>query len=223
MPPSLPYRQTWLLAVANTDPRLPPALAWIENHLHLHPETQLYVYCLDQGTTCLNSLFLNQLKSKGARVFACAKSACEHHVPVQDQATFGGLGLLTDLLLATDQFISLSPGSASPWPPPPCSAPPPQQQRLVHVTLHNPASNPGNAAEALRIATGLLAEDRLLTRTSCLHLTLHQWLEICQHHNHKPALTQSWQAFLEAGGLLLTRDSTPTPPPDHPAFAVIPF
>ncbi|MFM1941981.1 MAG: hypothetical protein RI897_963 [Verrucomicrobiota bacterium] len=219
------YRRTLLLAVANTDPRVAPALDWVEHHLHQKPNTRLYAYCIAEGVTWLNHPSLQKLKYQGLRVFACAKSACDHNLPVDNQAIFGGLGLLTDLLLATDQFISLCPGSDHPWTPPtnPVPTPPPPQPRLVQISIQHPESEPENAAEALRIATALLAEDRLLIQTSCPQLTLKKWLEICQHRDQIAALPQNWQAFTEAHGTLLTQDSPPLPPHQYPAFAAIPF
>jgi hypothetical protein len=66
--------------------------------------TEVYLYCLDDAVEGLQDRELQALRRRGLRLFACAYAAQRRGIPMAEQATFAGLGLLTDLILGTDQF-----------------------------------------------------------------------------------------------------------------------
>ncbi len=51
---------------------------------------------------------LQRLKTNGLKLFACAYGAQRRSIPQGEQATFGGLTIVSDLIAATDRFVSLN-------------------------------------------------------------------------------------------------------------------
>jgi len=69
---------------------------------------EVYVYCVDDAVLGLADARLQALRARGARLFACALSAQRRQLPMKDQAIFGGLAALSDLLAGTDRFLSFN-------------------------------------------------------------------------------------------------------------------
>lgn len=67
--------------------------------------SKVFIYCIDDAVSGLTEQRLQSLRDQGVVVYACAYGAQLRGVPVNDQAVFGGLGLLGDLLAATDEFV----------------------------------------------------------------------------------------------------------------------
>src|ERR1041384_7569000 len=66
----------------------------------------VYLYCIDEAVRGLADPRLNQLKTDGLKLFACAYGAQRRHVPMSEPATFSGLGLLNDVIASADRFVS---------------------------------------------------------------------------------------------------------------------
>src|SRR5436190_23010643 len=66
----------------------------------------VYLYCIDEAVRGLGHPRLNQLKADGLKLFACAYGAQRRHVPMSEQATFSGLGLLYDVIASEERFVS---------------------------------------------------------------------------------------------------------------------
>src|SRR3954463_10642958 len=67
---------------------------------------QVYLYCIDDAVTGLADPQLQALKACGAFVFACAYGAARRDIPLSDNAVFGGLTIVSDLIASTDRFVS---------------------------------------------------------------------------------------------------------------------
>ena len=67
---------------------------------------QVYLYCIDDAVTGAEDSRIQNLRSRGLKVFACAYAAQRRQLPLHDKATFSGLGALSELIARTDRFIS---------------------------------------------------------------------------------------------------------------------
>ena len=67
---------------------------------------QAYLYCIDDAVAGAEDSRIQNLRSRGLKLFACAYAAQRRQVPLHDKATFSGLGALSDLISRTDRFIS---------------------------------------------------------------------------------------------------------------------
>ena|SRR5580765_1318099 len=68
----------------------------------------VYLYCIDEAVRGLGDPRLNQLKADGLKLFACAYGAQRRSVALNEQATFSGLSLLSDVIACTDRFVSFN-------------------------------------------------------------------------------------------------------------------
>ena len=68
----------------------------------------VYLYCIDEAVRALDDPRLQQLKTGGLKLFACAFGAQRRNIPLSDQATFGGLTIVNDLIAGTDRFVSFN-------------------------------------------------------------------------------------------------------------------
>jgi predicted peroxiredoxin len=68
---------------------------------------EVYLYLIDEGVRHVGAEALQRLRGQGLKLFACAFGGQQFGVPVSDQATFGGLVILSDIIEGCDRFISL--------------------------------------------------------------------------------------------------------------------
>lgn len=68
----------------------------------------VYMYLIDDGIHALNHSDVTQLKQQGVHLFACAYAAQRRRHPINDQANFCGLVVLSDLIKGCDRFIALN-------------------------------------------------------------------------------------------------------------------
>jgi sulfur relay (sulfurtransferase) complex TusBCD TusD component (DsrE family) len=68
----------------------------------------VYLYCIDEAVHGLNDTQLQSLRAAGLRLFACAYAAQQRRIPLSDAAAFSGLSVVTDLITATDRFVSFN-------------------------------------------------------------------------------------------------------------------
>jgi hypothetical protein len=68
----------------------------------------VYLYCIDEAVSGLADAQLQELKSRGANLFACAYGAHRRQLPISELATFAGLTVVNDLIAGTDRFLCFS-------------------------------------------------------------------------------------------------------------------
>ena len=68
----------------------------------------VYLYCIDEAVAGVDDVELQALKMNGHKLFACAYAARQRDLPLNDLATFSGLGGLSDLVTGTDRFVAFS-------------------------------------------------------------------------------------------------------------------
>ncbi len=68
---------------------------------------EVYVYCLDDGILGLEEARINVLQARGARIYGCAYAAQRRGRQLRPEFAYAGLALLSDLIGASDQFLSL--------------------------------------------------------------------------------------------------------------------
>jgi sulfur relay (sulfurtransferase) complex TusBCD TusD component (DsrE family) len=68
----------------------------------------VYVYCIDDAVHGIEETRLQSLAARGLKLYACAYGAHRRGLPVTDKAIFAGLAVLSDLMTATDRFLSFN-------------------------------------------------------------------------------------------------------------------
>jgi hypothetical protein len=68
----------------------------------------VYVYCIDDAVWGLDDPRMQSLKARGLNLYACAYGAQRRNIPARDQAAFAGLTVVSDLIAATDRFVSFN-------------------------------------------------------------------------------------------------------------------
>jgi hypothetical protein len=68
----------------------------------------VFLYCIDEGVRCVGTPEIQALKERGVRLFACAYGAKHRDIAVDDAAVFSGLTVVSDVIAATDRFLSFS-------------------------------------------------------------------------------------------------------------------
>jgi sulfur relay (sulfurtransferase) complex TusBCD TusD component (DsrE family) len=66
---------------------------------------QVYLYLLDDAVESAPQTSISDLVHQGVKVTACAYAARRRHLDLNDNVTFGGLGLLNDIIANTDRFV----------------------------------------------------------------------------------------------------------------------
>lgn len=74
----------------------------------LNEGVDVYLYCIDDAVHGVEQPKLQALAARGLKLFACAYAAQRRHLPVNDKAVFAGLGVVSDLIAATDRFVSFN-------------------------------------------------------------------------------------------------------------------
>ena len=68
----------------------------------------VYLYCIDDAVHGIGEPRLQTLAARGLKLYACAYGAQRRGLPVNDKATFAGLAVVSDLIAATDRFVSFN-------------------------------------------------------------------------------------------------------------------
>lgn len=74
----------------------------------LQDSVQVYLYYMDEGVRGVGDKRVRALKAKGAHLFACAYSAQQRDIPIDESAVFSGLATVSDLMSGTDRFLSFT-------------------------------------------------------------------------------------------------------------------
>jgi len=65
----------------------------------------VYLYCIDDAVRGAGDPALQQLKSKGLSLYACAYGAHKRSIALSQDATFAGLTVVNDIIAGTDRFV----------------------------------------------------------------------------------------------------------------------
>ena len=65
----------------------------------------VYLYCIDEAVAGVADPKLQQLKSNGLNLYACAYGAHKRNLALTDHATFAGLTVVNDIMAGTDRFL----------------------------------------------------------------------------------------------------------------------
>jgi len=95
-----------LLSTAPQHPNLKTALGLLD--VALQKDMRCYLYLVDEGVKNINEAQIKTLTQKGLKLFLCAYGAQRYHIPVSEQAVFGGLVVLSDLVKGCDRFVTLN-------------------------------------------------------------------------------------------------------------------
>jgi sulfur relay (sulfurtransferase) complex TusBCD TusD component (DsrE family) len=68
----------------------------------------VYLYCIDDAVPGVNRPDLQALRARGLKLYACAYGAQRRNLPLNDSAAFAGLTVVSDLVAATDRFVSFN-------------------------------------------------------------------------------------------------------------------
>src|SRR3954463_7145157 len=74
----------------------------------LAQEVDVYLYCIDEAVPGISNTQLQKLKTKGLKLYACAYGANRRNLPLNDNAVFAGLTVVSDLIAATDKFVAFN-------------------------------------------------------------------------------------------------------------------
>jgi len=95
-----------LVSAAPTKPNFEHALQLAQTALRRG--VSVYLYCIDDAVTGLGDPRLQELTEGGLKLFACAYAARRRNLPLDDRASFSGLGVVNDLMTACDRFVSFN-------------------------------------------------------------------------------------------------------------------
>ena len=65
----------------------------------------VYLYCIDQAVPGISEVALQTLKPRGLKLYACAFGAQKNELPLNDDAVFAGLTVVSDIIADTDRFV----------------------------------------------------------------------------------------------------------------------
>ena len=68
----------------------------------------VYLYCIDDAVHGISQPQVQSLAARGLKLYACAYGAQRRDLSVNNMATFAGLGVVSDLIAATDRFVSFN-------------------------------------------------------------------------------------------------------------------
>ena len=74
----------------------------------LNEGVEVYLYCIDDAIRGIDEPQLQSLAARGLKLFACAYAAQRRHLAMTGNATYAGLGVLSDIISATDKFVSFN-------------------------------------------------------------------------------------------------------------------
>ena len=67
---------------------------------------KVYAYCIDDAVLGVQDAGLQSLRSRGLNLYACAYAAQRRRLPATDAAVFAGLTVVSDIISATDRFVT---------------------------------------------------------------------------------------------------------------------
>lgn len=95
-----------LISCTPDEPNFTHGLCLAEAALAQHID--VYLYCIDEAVPGITNRRLQNLKAKGLKLYACAYGANRRNLPLNDNAVFAGLTVVSDLIAATDKFVAFN-------------------------------------------------------------------------------------------------------------------
>ena len=74
----------------------------------LEEGVEVYLYCVDDAVRGVEEPRLQTLAARGLKLYVCAYGAQRRGLKRSQVATYAGLALLSDLMAATDRFVSFN-------------------------------------------------------------------------------------------------------------------
>jgi len=74
----------------------------------INAHDEVFLYCLDEAVRGVEDPRLQTLRSHGLRLFACAFAARRRKIPQGENALYGGLPQLNDVMASADRFVSFN-------------------------------------------------------------------------------------------------------------------
>ncbi len=68
----------------------------------------VYIYCIDDAVKGVENTEMQELKTRGLKLYACAYGAHRRNYPLNEKAVFAGLTVVNDLVVSTDRFVSFN-------------------------------------------------------------------------------------------------------------------
>ncbi|MFN7137966.1 MAG: hypothetical protein ACK4UN_01360 [Limisphaerales bacterium] len=68
----------------------------------------VYVYCIDEAVSGVELPPMQELKTRGLKLYGCAYGAHRHNYPLNEKAVFAGLTVVNDIIAGTDRFVSFN-------------------------------------------------------------------------------------------------------------------
>ena len=74
----------------------------------LNAQDEVYLYCMDEAVHGVADERVQTLRAHGLRLFACSFAAQRRKLPQTENALYGGLTMLNDMMATTDRFVSFN-------------------------------------------------------------------------------------------------------------------
>jgi len=74
----------------------------------LEEGADVYLYCVDEAVRGVEEPRLQSLAARGLKLFVCAYGAQQRGLERNPRAIYAGLALLSDVMAATDRFVSFN-------------------------------------------------------------------------------------------------------------------
>jgi len=74
----------------------------------LEQGADVYLYCVDEAVRGMDEPHLQSLAARGLKLYVCAYGAQRRGMERNPGAIYAGLALLSDLMAATDRFVSFN-------------------------------------------------------------------------------------------------------------------
>jgi sulfur relay (sulfurtransferase) complex TusBCD TusD component (DsrE family) len=95
-----------LLSAGPEEPNFKHAIGLAQTALAAGVE--VYLYCIDDAVLGVDIPELQALKERGLKLYACAYGTNRRQLPLTNRAAFAGLATVSDLIAATDRFVSFN-------------------------------------------------------------------------------------------------------------------
>jgi len=74
----------------------------------LEEGVEVYLYCIDEGVRGVDEPRLQSLAARGLKLYVCAYGSQRRRLEPSPNVTYAGLALLSDVMAATDRFVSFN-------------------------------------------------------------------------------------------------------------------
>jgi sulfur relay (sulfurtransferase) complex TusBCD TusD component (DsrE family) len=74
----------------------------------LEEGVEVYLYCIDEAVRGVEEPRLQSLAGRGLKLYVCAYGSLRRGLPRSPNATYAGLALLSEVMAATDRFVSFN-------------------------------------------------------------------------------------------------------------------